>query len=378
MMNEETRSLFGFGRTMKGRKPGEGSARGNGATGSGSWSALVDAFQTIAMGILVFLAFRTLVQNHRWREAGARRMAQAPDLFSITAGPTPAEPGEREEGLAGYPVQDILVATTPVQSGEPPVLSAPAASTEAGAPVEPSPDPAPDPLLDGQATATFALSGDVAVAVAEAIPAKRESRLKPVLVEILQTILLTLVIFLAVRSVVQNYRVEGASMEPSFHDGQFLLVSRVAYMRLDGEPLRMVKQLGVAQEANGSYYPFGGPQRGDVIVFHNIHPAEPDLIKRVIGLSGDRVQVDRGRVTVNGVPLQEDYIRAVPSYSWPLTTVPEGSLFVLGDNRPNSSDSHLWGFLPEPKVVGKAWATYWPPNQWGVVPEVSLAADSAP
>lgn len=201
------------------------------------------------------------------------------------------------------------------------------------------------------------------------------SKLRPLLVEILQTALLTLLIFFAVRSVVQNFKVDGASMEPTLHSGQYLLISKVDYARVEGLPLQVAREIGLLSGTEESVYLFGGPQRGDIVVFH--YPARPDrdFIKRIIALPGDVVEVNNGRVYVNDVLLEEDYVRALPSYSLPPQRVPEGSFFVLGDNRPNSSDSHIWGFVPESNVIGKAWLSYWPPSDWGIVANRGLAGN---
>jgi len=199
------------------------------------------------------------------------------------------------------------------------------------------------------------------------------SKVRPLLVEILQTVLLTLIIFAAVRSVVQNFKVDGASMEPTLHSGEYLLINKMAYFRLEGLPLGVAERAGVAPINRDSYFPFGGPQRGEIIVFKFPGTPDRDFIKRVIGLPGDTVQVDRGKVYMNGVQIEEDYISAVPTYSLPAQKVPEGKYFVLGDNRPNSSDSHIWGFVPEANAIGKAWVSYWPPSEWSVFANVSLA-----
>ena len=194
------------------------------------------------------------------------------------------------------------------------------------------------------------------------------------LVEILQTVLLTILIFVAVRSVVQNFKVDGASMEPTLHTGQYLLVSKIAYLRLDGLPLQAAESVGIQPSSPDSLYPFGGPQYGDIIVFR--YPGHPDrdFIKRVIAVPGDEVEIDRGHVYVNGTALHEDYIEAMPSYSVPAQIVPEGSYFVLGDNRPNSSDSHIWGYVPAENVIGKAWVSYWPPGEWGLLAGSGMAS----
>jgi signal peptidase I len=93
----------------------------------------------------------------------------------------------------------------------------------------------------------------------------------------------------------------------------------------------------------------------------------------VIGLPGDMVKVMDGVVSVNAQVLDEPYIADAPRYSgeW---IVPEGQLFVLGDNRNDSSDSHSWGYLPFEKVVGKAVVIYWPPSLWKVIPHTIIPA----
>ncbi len=167
--------------------------------------------------------------------------------------------------------------------------------------------------------------------------------------ELIETLLLTLVIFLLIRFAVQNFRVEGFSMEPNFHDGQFLLVNKLVYM-------------------------LNPPQRGDVIVFRFPNNPERDFIKRVIGLSGDRVEIVNGRVLINRQPLPETYPLNPGSYTYGPVTVGADEYFVLGDNRNNSSDSHSWGMLPVKNIIGKAWVTYWPPQLIGLVPTYSYAA----
>jgi signal peptidase I len=184
--------------------------------------------------------------------------------------------------------------------------------------------------------------------------------------EMVQTVLLTLVIFLAVRAVVQNFKVEGASMEPTLHTGQYLLINKVGYARLEGTPLAFLDHRG--GDATDGYI-FGGPQRGDVIVFRAPVQPDKDFIKRVIALPGDTVEVRGGQVYVNDQLIDEPYIRDRAPYLVPRQTVPPEHYFVLGDNRPNSSDSHVWGLVPAENVIGRAWVSYWPPNLWGTVPE---------
>jgi signal peptidase I len=164
--------------------------------------------------------------------------------------------------------------------------------------------------------------------------------------EIVETILLTLVLFFAIRFAIQNFRVEGFSMEPNFQDGQFIFVNKIEYM----------------------LHP---PERGDPVVLVPPSSANRDFIKRIIGLPGERIEVVRGKVVINGKPLQEPYPLGVATYSMPEKTVSPDEYFVLGDNRDNSSDSHIWGTVARKEIVGKVWVTYWPPKLIGFVPMFS-------
>jgi signal peptidase I len=186
--------------------------------------------------------------------------------------------------------------------------------------------------------------------------------------ELLQTVVLTLAIFLGVRSLVQNFRVEGASMEPTLTTGQYLLINKAAYFHVEGTPF---EHLLPEQREGSADFPFGGPQRGEIVVFRAPTQPDKDFIKRVIGLPGDTILVKNGQVLVNGQPLDEPYIHYPATYTYPFDgqprQVPDENYFVLGDNRPNSSDSHLGWFVPVENLVGKAWVSYWPPQDWGNV-----------
>jgi signal peptidase I len=171
-----------------------------------------------------------------------------------------------------------------------------------------------------------------------------KSRTKSAFREVVETIVFTLLIYFLVRTFLfENYRVVGSSMFPTLEDNQFLVVNKLAY-RLQQ------------------------PQRGDIIVFRDPHDKERKLIKRVIGLPGDVLEVRQGQVFVNDQRLEEPYIQDPARYSRPPSSVPDGQYFVLGDNRNNSSDSSNWGTLPRENIVGKAWLSYWPPPLWGVIP----------
>ncbi len=193
--------------------------------------------------------------------------------------------------------------------------------------------------------------------------------------EIVETILLTLIIFLVVRGLVQPYKVEGSSMEPNLHSGQFLLVNKAVYFRIEGADLtRYIPFIPKADQH--SFYLFHPPERGDVIVFK--YPKEPtrDFVKRVIAMAGDTVEIRGGTVYVNGQKMSEPYLRDHANYNFGPETVPEDSFFVLGDNRNNSSDSHVWGMVPSDLIIGKAWLSYWPASEWGLAPNYQVMPGS--
>ena len=167
--------------------------------------------------------------------------------------------------------------------------------------------------------------------------------------DIIETLFLAVILFVGINAISARVRVDGFSMRPTLEDGEFVLVSKLSYW-------------------------FGEFERGDIIVFHFPLNPEEELVKRIIGLPGDRSSVQSGQVFLNGQLLSEDYIAQAPLYSgeW---VVAEGQLFVLGDNRNNSNDSKDWGLLPQENVVGKAVVIYWPPPMWGVLdhPEVTAS-----
>jgi len=172
--------------------------------------------------------------------------------------------------------------------------------------------------------------------------------------ELVETLVLALIIFFLIRTVVQNYRIEGHSMDPNFQDGEYLLVNKLAYR-------------------------IGEYQRGDVVVFRYPNDPSRDFIKRIIGLPGETVEIRGGVIYIDGQPLQEPYDTVPINYERAPVLVEPGHLYVLGDNRPYSSDSHQWGLLPTELVIGKAWLGIWPPSAFGIVPhqEPTLGSEMA-
>ena len=172
--------------------------------------------------------------------------------------------------------------------------------------------------------------------------------------EVIETIVLTILMFLVIRFAVQNFNVEGTSMEPSLHDTELILVDKWTYL-------------------------FHPPQRGDVIVF--VAPPDPNLdyVKRIIGVPGDRITIDNTTVIVDGITLKESYVD--PANQGNIFNyknihnmlVPPNKYFVLGDDRIRSSDSRDWGFVPHNNIIGRAALVYWPLHEdnYGFLPNVS-------
>jgi len=190
--------------------------------------------------------------------------------------------------------------------------------------------------------------------------------------ELIETVVLALLIFLVVRVALQNFRVEGSSMDPVLHNGQYLIVNKAIYTRINLKTISRFIPF-IDRGDNPVRYIFRRPRRGDVVVFR--FPGDPtrDFIKRIVGQPGDTVEIKDGAVYIDGLPLDEPYITNKPTYTYGPTEVPPNQYFVLGDNRNNSYDSHVWGFLPEENIIGQAWLTYWPKDSWGLVLNKNLS-----
>jgi len=165
--------------------------------------------------------------------------------------------------------------------------------------------------------------------------------------EAIETIVLALILVFLIQLVIRNFRVDGHSMEPNLQHGQYLVVDKISYK-----------------------LPFGirPPQRGDVIVFISPTHSNKDFVKRIIGLPGDKVEIRNGDAYLNGELLPNTYNARLDHSSRPSIVIPEGELYVMGDNRANSNDSRSWGTLKTDQVVGKAWLSYWPSQSWGLIP----------
>jgi signal peptidase I len=211
-------------------------------------------------------------------------------------------------------------------------------------------------------------------------PEHSASGVRSLVRELLETAVFILLVFLIVRGVVQNFKIEGQSMEPNLHSGQYILVNKLVYFHFDmNAPLRLLP--GNADLPARVVYPFTMPNRGDVVVFEYPKDFSKDYIKRVIALPGETVEIRDGIVFVDGTQVEELYLQGATTSCRPEdscargpVTVQPGTVFVMGDNRSNSSDSREWNELPLDRIIGKAWVSYWPQNYWGVIETPTYAA----
>jgi signal peptidase I len=195
----------------------------------------------------------------------------------------------------------------------------------------------PLPELSGRSEATVAeTTADPAILLPARPAAEAGARVKPLWREWSETLLATLLIFLFVESfVVQGFKVYGSCMEPNLYTGERLLGNKLIY-HIDGI------------------------HRGDIVVFRPPHRPDTPFIKRVIGLPGEVIEIRHSHVYINGRALREPYLQLDWHEDRPAERIPAGMLFVMGDNRDNSSDSRAWGDLPLGNVQAKAWLRYWP------------------
>lgn len=165
--------------------------------------------------------------------------------------------------------------------------------------------------------------------------------------ELIDLVVLIGAIYALVNLATVRFVVQGPSMEPTFEDNQFLIVSRIHYL-------------------------FGDPQRGDVIVFHNPDEPSEDYIKRVIGIPGDTITFEDTRVLVNGVMIDEPYTNGdclrtqCPDLDEPVVLGAD-EYYVMGDNRNRSRDSREIGVIQRQQIVGRVLIRYWPPTDWGII-----------
>ncbi|QIZ70330.1 signal peptidase I [Oxynema aestuarii] len=179
-------------------------------------------------------------------------------------------------------------------------------------------------------------------------PSTAETHWWPKIRENLQVLGIALILALVIRTFIAEPRyIPSNSMQPNLHIGDRLVVEKVSYK-------------------------FRPPEAGEILVF-DPPPAlqkfgyseDQAFIKRAIATEGQTVQIESGQVYLDNRPLSEAYIAEPPAYDWGPKPVPPEQLFVLGDNRNNSNDSHVWGFLPIQNVIGRAAFRFWPLNRIG-------------
>ena len=193
--------------------------------------------------------------------------------------------------------------------------------------------------------------------------------------ELTETLLLAGIIFIALNLSVQNFRVEGPSMEPTLETSQYILVNKVVYFTLDG---KLIDNLPfVSRRDTETVYLFHPPRRGEIVVFHPpedsnlddsfLGDTKTDWVKRVIGLPGDTLEGKKGQIYVNGESLNEPWIQNAQIANFPSTVVPNASYFLIGDNRYASTDSRIIGPIPKDDIVGKAWLSFWPISMFSIL-----------
>jgi len=166
-----------------------------------------------------------------------------------------------------------------------------------------------------------------------------KKRKKSMLRELLETVISAgIIAFIIITFIGQVTVVRGASMEPTLHDRERLIANKISYR-------------------------FESPERGEIIIFRPPLEIKRNYIKRIIGVPGDKVEIANGEIFLNDERLEESYVKNGSHENMSPTIVPGNSFFVLGDNRPNSSDSRYWGFVPRKNVVGRAWLVFWPLNR---------------
>ena len=188
--------------------------------------------------------------------------------------------------------------------------------------------------------------------------------------QLLKTLLFALILFLLARLVILPYEVEGRSMTPNLVNNERVLVNRAVYSHVD--PATWLDWIPGISVSESSWYPFHEPQRGDVIVLNPPTFSKTPYIKRTIGIAGDVIDVHDGSVFVNGVRLNEPYLHDIETtceseeYCHDFI-VPEGMIYVMGDNREESFDSRSFGPVPLDNIIGKAWFSNWPLDRIGVI-----------
>ena len=181
--------------------------------------------------------------------------------------------------------------------------------------------------------------------------------------EVIEAVLLAVVVFMLLQTTVRNFKVDGSSMDPTLVNGQYLLVNRLVYLRIEMDRFSSIVPFWQAEE-DSVRYAIHPPERGEVIVFEfpDSIPSNSkrDFVKRVIGLPGETIEVKDGVPFVDGVVLEEPYLTTKDHSNVRKVELGAGEYYVIGDNRAHSNDSRSWGAVPEENLRGKVWMIYWP------------------
>jgi len=181
--------------------------------------------------------------------------------------------------------------------------------------------------------------------------------------EVIEAVLLAVMVFMLLQTTVRNFKVDGSSMDPTLVNGQYLLVNRLVYLRIEMDRFSSIVPFWQAEE-DSVRYAIHPPERGEVIVFEfpDVIPSNPkrDFVKRVIGLPGETIEVKDGVPFVDGVVLEEPYLTTKDRSNGRKVELGAGEYYVIGDNRAHSNDSRRWGAVPEENLRGKVWMIYWP------------------
>ena len=194
--------------------------------------------------------------------------------------------------------------------------------------------------------------------------------IRPTIRELIETLALAVFVVLLLHTTLQNYRVDGPSMEPFLVDRDRVLVDKVGYLEIRSN--KIDRYLPWVDLPNGHRWkPIGAPKRGDVVVFHFPMNPDLDLVKSVIGEPRDVVEIVNGAVFVNGSMLEERYLdeeHRIDEKMAPVEVKPD-NYFVMGDNRFESHDSRHWGTVPSDQIIGRVWVKYWPSDVFGNITE---------
>jgi signal peptidase I len=179
-------------------------------------------------------------------------------------------------------------------------------------------------------------------------------------------------IVLLIRAFVSPFEVDGRSMTPNLHDHDRVFVNRARYVHIDLNNLLNLLP-GVDREGTDIWFPFDSPKRGEIVVLDPPIPSDQPFIKRIIGLPGDSIAFHDGYVYINGQRLNEPYIDGAITVCdggrWcSIDHIPNGMVYVLGDNRKGSEDSRAFGPVSIDALLGKAWLTNWPLSDAGRIP----------